>query len=96
MSRAVLGRARTKAKSALARSPRQLAELVAALDAAADTLSPIEADEIWAQLLALARALKRGGHPRPKSPRRPPPPAPGQLDLVDALTAGSCDQAPFV
>jgi len=96
MSRVVVGRTRTKAKSVLVRSPRQLAALVAALDAAANTLSPIEADEIWTQLLAVARALKRGGHPRPKSPRRPPTQAPGQLDLVDALAANSCDQSPFV
>lgn len=77
--------ARAKARPVLTRAQSQLEAIVAALDVAADTLSPADADILWNQLRALAGALRRGGHPKPVAPRRQPAPLPGQRDLVDEL-----------
>ncbi|WP_065504177.1 hypothetical protein [Burkholderia stabilis] len=73
--------ARNQACPVLASAPVQLETLVGALEVAADTLSSAEADQIWAQLHAIARTLKRAGHPRPRAARRPPAPLPGQRDF---------------
>lgn len=72
---------RTEARTALAAAPANLESLVSALEAAADTLSAADADRMWAQLQAIARTLKRAGHPRPRAARRPPAPLPGQQDF---------------
>ncbi|MDR6504212.1 hypothetical protein J2785_007409 [Burkholderia ambifaria] len=42
-----------------------------------------DADQLWAQLHAIARTLKRAGHLRPRAARRPPAPLPGQQDFFD-------------
>ncbi|KVT06759.1 hypothetical protein WT24_20350 [Burkholderia sp. MSMB1078WGS] len=51
------------------------------LEVAADTLSSADADQLWEQLQAITRALKRAGHMRPRAASRPPTPLPGQRDL---------------
>ncbi|MEQ2053109.1 hypothetical protein [Burkholderia cenocepacia] len=81
------GEARTEARAMLASAPAQLESLVIALEVAADTLSAAEADRVWAQLQAIARTLKRSGHPRPRAVRRPPAPLPGQQDFF-----GECEE----
>ncbi|WP_323123613.1 hypothetical protein [Burkholderia alba] len=63
----------------------RLDQLVDALEAAADTLHPDEADRLWHQLQAIAKTLRRAGHLRPLPARRVPAPPPGQMDLVDEL-----------
>ncbi|MBR8186547.1 hypothetical protein C6Q14_27275 [Burkholderia ambifaria] len=73
--------ARTDARPVLAAAPAQLESLVSALEVAADTLSAADADQLWAQLQAIARTLKRAGHPRPRAARRTPAPLPGQQDF---------------
>ncbi|WJN72126.1 hypothetical protein [Burkholderia anthina] len=72
-------KARDQVRPVLASAPEQLERLVGALEVAADTLSSAEADQIWAQLHAIARTLKRAG--RPRAARRPPAPLPGQQDF---------------
>ncbi|QTO23337.1 hypothetical protein [Burkholderia seminalis] len=79
--------ARVDARTTLAVAPALLESLVSALEVAADTLSAAEADHLWAQLQAIARTLKRAGHPRPRAARRPPAPPPGQQDFF-----GECDE----
>ncbi|WP_232461826.1 hypothetical protein [Burkholderia ubonensis] len=69
--------ARARACVVMANAPQQLEALIAALDLAADTLSPVEADRVWQQLQAIARILRRAGHPLPRVERRPGPPPPG-------------------
>lgn len=81
------GQARTEARAMLASAPAQLESLVGALEVAAATMSAAEADRVWAQLQAIARTLKRSGHPRPRAVRRPPAPLPGQQDFF-----GECDE----
>lgn len=78
--------AMAQARLVLANAPGRLDELVTALDAAAGSLAPAEADMFWDKLHVIARSLRRAGHPRPK--RRPPAlqPIPGQLDLIDVLS----------
>ncbi|RXV64196.1 hypothetical protein D1006_41130 [Burkholderia stabilis] len=78
---------RTDARTTLATAPTHLESLVSALEVAADTLSAAEADQMWVQLQAIARTLKRAGHPRPRAARRPPAPLPGQQDFFD-----ECDE----
>ncbi|KUY85251.1 hypothetical protein WS50_27260 [Burkholderia territorii] len=78
---------RTDARTTLATAPTHLESLVSALEVAADTLSAAEADQMWVQLQAIARTLKRAGHPRPRAPRRPPAPLPGQQDFFN-----ECDE----
>ncbi|ERJ33378.1 hypothetical protein L810_4287 [Burkholderia sp. AU4i] len=73
--------ARTDARRTLAAAPANLASLVSALEVAADTLSAADADHLWMQLQTIARTLKRAGHPRPRTERRPPAPPPGQQDF---------------
>ncbi|MBN3815172.1 hypothetical protein G3N57_00480 [Paraburkholderia sp. Se-20369] len=63
----------------------QLASIVDALSIAADTLAPPEADRVWKQLHAIARALRRAGHRRPRRAYSPRISMPGQRDLVDEL-----------
>ncbi|MBK1902225.1 MULTISPECIES: hypothetical protein [Burkholderia cepacia complex] len=75
------GLARTDARRVVATAPAQLESLVSALEVAADTLSAADADHLWTQLQAIARTLKRAGHPRPRAARRPPAPLPGQQDF---------------
>ncbi|WP_175719012.1 hypothetical protein [Burkholderia anthina] len=75
------GLARPDARRVVATAPAQLESLVSALEVAADTLSAADADHLWAQLQAIARTLKRAGHPRPRAARRPPAPLPGQQDF---------------
>ncbi|OXJ28754.1 hypothetical protein CFB82_32300 [Burkholderia sp. HI2714] len=75
------GQARPEARAMLASAPAQLESLVSALEVAADTMSAAEADRVWAQLQAIARTLKRSGHPRPRAVRRPPAQLPGQQDF---------------
>ncbi|HGF4019664.1 TPA: hypothetical protein ACF6X2_007949, partial [Burkholderia cenocepacia] len=79
------GQRRTDARTTLAAAPAHLESLVGALELAADTLSAAEADHLWAQLQAIARTLRRAGHPRPRAARRPPAPIPGQQDFFDDL-----------
>ncbi|WP_175978113.1 hypothetical protein [Burkholderia sp. BCC1047] len=79
--------ARTQARPLRAGAPEQLESLVGALEVAADTLSSADADQLWAQLQAIARTLKRAGHPRPRAARRPPAPLPGQQDFFS-----ECDE----
>lgn len=74
-------RARSDARTTLSTAPAQLESLVSALETAADTLSAADADQMWAQLQAIARTLRRAGHPRPRTARRPPAPMPGQRDF---------------
>lgn len=74
-------KARARAQPVLAGAPAQLDAIVSALEVAADTLSAADADGLWAQLQAIAQMLKRAGHTRPRSPRRPPLPPPGQRDF---------------
>lgn len=81
-----LGHAQTSLRSA----PAQLEELVSALVIAADTLQPDRADHMWQQITAIARLLRRAGHPKPRTGRSPAT-MPGQLDLVDALEAAAVD-----
>ncbi|WP_423383669.1 hypothetical protein [Burkholderia sp. LMG 32019] len=76
-------RARSDARTTLSAAPAQLDSLVSALEVAADSLSATDADQMWAQLQAIARTLKRAGHPRPRAARRPPAPLPGQQDFFD-------------
>ncbi|HDR9511571.1 hypothetical protein C5615_35285 [Burkholderia cepacia] len=78
---------RTDARTTLATAPTHLESLVSALEVAADTLSAVDADQMWVQLQAIARTLKRAGHPRPRAARRPPAPLPGQQDFFD-----ECDE----
>ncbi|OUE41696.1 hypothetical protein BZY94_23785 [Burkholderia territorii] len=73
--------ARARALPVLASAAQQFDMIVAALDAAADTLSVADAEHLWAQLQAISRALKRAGHARPRAARRPARPAPGQRDF---------------
>ncbi|KVN20748.1 MULTISPECIES: hypothetical protein [unclassified Burkholderia] len=73
--------ARTQARPVLAGAPAQLESLVRALEVATDTLSAADADQLWAQLQAIARTLKRAGLPRPRAARRPPAPLPGKQDF---------------
>ncbi|WP_256260775.1 MULTISPECIES: hypothetical protein [Burkholderia] len=73
--------ARARALPVLARAPEQFDAIVAALDVAADTLSAEDADHLWAQLRTVARTLKRAGHTRPRTARRPTPSPPGQRDF---------------
>ncbi|EIP85064.1 hypothetical protein A33K_18336 [Burkholderia humptydooensis MSMB43] len=73
--------ARTQARPVLAGAPAQFESLVRALEVAADT------DQLWAQLQAIARTLKRAGLPRPRAARRPPAPLPGKQDFF-----GECDE----
>ncbi|MBB6592710.1 hypothetical protein LBW62_07955 [Ralstonia solanacearum] len=47
----------------------RLVDLAAAIDAAAELLTPADARAIWHELEGVARALKRVGYPRPS--RRP-------------------------
>ncbi|KML57066.1 hypothetical protein VL15_15235 [Burkholderia cepacia] len=77
--------ARTHARPVLAAAPVQLESLVSALEAAADTLSAADADQMWVQLQAIARTLRRAGHPRPRAARRPPAALPGQQDIFGDL-----------
>lgn len=79
--------ARAEAAPVLACAKQQLEALVAALDVAADTLSPADADALWSQLQELSRSLRRGGHPKPTRSRPAPEPLPGQRDLVDEIAA---------
>ncbi|MCA8394997.1 hypothetical protein LGN06_25905 [Burkholderia vietnamiensis] len=74
-------KARDQVRPVLASASEQFERLVGALEVAADTLSSAEADQIWAQLHAIARTLKKAGHPRPRAARRPPAPLPGQQVL---------------
>ncbi|WP_175657441.1 hypothetical protein [Burkholderia ambifaria] len=73
--------ARARAVPVLATVAQQFDTIVAALDAAADTLPVADAEHLWAQLQAISRALKRAGHARPRAARRPARPAPGQRDF---------------
>ncbi|KVD51220.1 hypothetical protein WS61_03070 [Burkholderia sp. ABCPW 11] len=73
--------ARTQARPVLACAAGQLETLVSALEVAADTLSSADADQLWEQLQAITRALKRAGHMRPRAAGRPPTPLPGQRNL---------------
>lgn len=75
-----------QAHVSLRSAPAQLDDLVSALATAAETLEPDRADHMWQQITAIARLLRRAGHPKPKAVR-PPATIPGQLDLVDALDA---------
>lgn len=84
--------ARRRARSALAKAPDQLDALVNALETAADTLSAADADLIWVQLQAIARTLRRAGHPRPQPPRQPPEPVPGQQDFFGTATENEHDR----
>ncbi|KWH59324.1 hypothetical protein [Burkholderia cepacia] len=79
------GQRRTDARTTLAAAPAHLESLVSALELAADTLSVAEADHLWSQLQAIARTLRRAGHPRPRAARRPPAPIPGQQDFFGDL-----------
>ncbi|MCA8093467.1 hypothetical protein LGM65_21690 [Burkholderia anthina] len=74
-------RARADARTTLAVAPAQLESLVSTLGVAADTLSPADTDHLWTQLQAIARTLKRAGHPRPRAVRRPPAQLLGQQDF---------------
>ncbi|MCM2547235.1 hypothetical protein NFI99_12780 (plasmid) [Burkholderia glumae] len=78
--------ARVAAAPVLASAQLRLDELVSALDAAADTLTSTEADALWERLQAVKQSLRRAGHTRPATKKRPPAPA-GQRDLVDELHA---------
>ncbi|MEQ5844424.1 MULTISPECIES: hypothetical protein [Paraburkholderia] len=73
-----------QAQVSLRSAPAQLDELVSALATAAELLQPDRADHMWQQITAIARLLRRAGHPKPKA-ARPPASMPGQMDLVDAL-----------
>ncbi|WP_081896639.1 MULTISPECIES: hypothetical protein [Burkholderia] len=73
--------ARARAMPVLAGAPQQFEAIVAALEAAVDTLSVEDADHLWVQLQAIARMLKRAGHARPRAARRPTSSAPGQRDF---------------
>ncbi|MDF3837876.1 hypothetical protein P3W85_33820 [Cupriavidus basilensis] len=64
---------------------RRLAELVKAIDAAAERLSPDEAAAIWHNLNEVSRALNRAGFPEPKRKRKPAANASGQGDLLAPL-----------
>ncbi|WP_323123728.1 hypothetical protein [Burkholderia alba] len=82
---------RTQARAVLDSAAPRLDQLVEALEAAADTLHPDEADCLWHQLQAIAKTLRRAGHPRPQPERRPAAPPPGQMDLVDELVDASLE-----
>lgn len=73
--------ARARALPVLAKAPEHFEAVIAALEAAADTLSVDDADQLWAQLQAIARMLKRAGHVRPRVARRPQTSPPGQRDF---------------
>ncbi|WP_345817671.1 hypothetical protein AAGS40_30165 (plasmid) [Paraburkholderia sp. PREW-6R] len=60
----------------------RLAELVVAINSAAELLTPAQADAIWNELVAVTRALNRAGYPKPKRERKPPATPPGQRDLL--------------
>ncbi|RRA18740.1 hypothetical protein DF038_31640 [Burkholderia cepacia] len=74
-------RARAQALPVLAKAPVHFEAIIAALEAAADTLSVEDADQLWVQLQAIARSLKRAGHTRPRMACRPPVSPPGQRDF---------------
>ncbi|WP_323123709.1 hypothetical protein [Burkholderia alba] len=78
-------RVRAKAQPGLRQAQRQLEAIVTSLDVAADTLSPAAAAGLWIQLQAIARALRRGGHPQPVTPWQPSTQPLGQRDFVDEL-----------
>lgn len=82
-----LSQRRTSAGVILRGTSPCLDKLVDALNVAADTLQTNEADRLWHQVRAIARTLKRAGHPRPRSERESAASLPGQLDLVDELEA---------
>ncbi|WP_175762281.1 hypothetical protein [Burkholderia anthina] len=65
-----------------------LSEIAHAFDIAAETLSPDQADAIWDEISAIARALKRAGHRRPRPAARSFS-APGQIDFIEMLTGDS-------
>ncbi|MBY8608173.1 hypothetical protein K7N18_25435 [Burkholderia arboris] len=73
--------ARARALPVLAGALEHFEAVIAALEVAADTLSAEDADQLWAQLQAIARTLKRAGHRRPRVVRRPASPPPGQRDF---------------
>ncbi|UVS88286.1 hypothetical protein EFP18_29850 (plasmid) [Burkholderia glumae] len=81
--------ARAAAAPVLASARLRLDELVSALDAAADTLTSTEADALWERLQAVKQSLRRAGHARPATKKRPPPAPIGQRDLVDELQASN-------
>jgi hypothetical protein len=64
---------------------RRLAELVTAIDAAAEHLSPDDATAIWHNLNEIARAMNRAGLPKPTRQRKAPDPGAGQGDLLARL-----------
>ncbi|WP_420213445.1 hypothetical protein ACN8ZM_40240 (plasmid) [Burkholderia aenigmatica] len=66
-------------------APNALGELARALEVAAETLSADQADAIWTEIGAIARALKRADHQRPRRSRVAHS-VPGQLDLVELLS----------
>lgn len=61
----------------------RLTELVTAIDSAAELIAPAQADALWNDLAAVARALKRAGYPKPTRTRKPTAAPPGQGDLLD-------------
>ncbi|MGS1076528.1 hypothetical protein [Burkholderia glumae] len=81
--------ARAAAAPVLASARLRLDELVSALDAAADTLTSTEADALWEGLQAVKQSLRRAGHARPATKKRPPLAPIGQRDLVDELQASN-------
>ncbi|KVD94750.1 hypothetical protein WS63_03355 [Burkholderia stagnalis] len=74
-----------RARATLTDASTQFASIVDALNIAADTLAPTEADRVWEQIHAITRALRRAGHARPRRTRSSPIPLPGQRDLLDEL-----------
>lgn len=59
-----------------------LAELAAAIDAAAEQLSPTDARAIWHELEIVARTLERVGYSRPARQPASPTTPPTQGDLL--------------
>jgi hypothetical protein len=64
----------------------RLGELVAAIDAAAELLSPRDAAALWSDLAGIAGALERAGYPDPaRVIPAPPAPARPRVDLFDEV-----------
>ncbi|WP_244134943.1 hypothetical protein [Burkholderia sp. BCC0322] len=80
---------KTCARMIFASAPARLDALATALEAAAELLTPAEADVLWHRLHAVAKGLLRGGQIRPTRVPTPSTSSLGQLDLVDELTVRS-------
>ena len=82
LNRWLIARHQLHHRQALDQALPCLAELAAAIDAAAEQLSPTDARAIWKELDTVARVLKRVGYSRPARQPASPATPPMQGDLL--------------